>query len=54
MATPDLRQDDAQGANAFMAYRDEASNQSATAELEAMLKGAGATPRHNGRAGAQR
>lgn len=37
MATPDLRQDDAQGANAFMAYRDEASNQSAAAELEAMF-----------------
>jgi len=37
MATPDLRNDDAQGANAFMAYRDEASNQSAAAELEAMF-----------------
>lgn len=37
MATPDLRQDDAQGANAYMAYRDEAGNQSAVAELEAML-----------------
>ena len=37
MATPDLRQDDAQGANAFMAYREEASNQSAAAELEAMF-----------------
>jgi hypothetical protein len=37
MATPDLQQDDAQGANAFMAYRDQAGNQSAAAELEAML-----------------
>jgi hypothetical protein len=37
MATPDLRNDDAQGANAFMAYRDEASNQSAAAELESMF-----------------
>ena len=37
MATPDLRNDDAQGANAFMAYRDSASNQSAAAELEAMF-----------------
>lgn len=37
MATPDLQQDDAQGANAYMAYRDEAGNQSAVAELEAML-----------------
>lgn len=37
MATPDLQQDDAQGANAYMAYRDEAGNQSAAAELEAMF-----------------
>jgi hypothetical protein len=37
MATPDLRNDDAQGANAFMAYRESASNQSAAARLEAMF-----------------
>ncbi len=44
MATPDLRNDDAQGANAFMAYRDEASNQSAAAELEAMFADENAAP----------
>ena len=44
MATPDLRQDDAQGANAFMAYRQDASNQSAAAELEAMFADENAAP----------
>lgn len=32
-----IRNDDADGANAFMSYRDNASSQSAAAELEAML-----------------
>jgi hypothetical protein len=44
MATPDLRNDDAQGANAFMAYRESASNQSAAAELEAMFADENAAP----------
>jgi len=37
MNVEDLRNDDAAGANAFMAYRDSASSQSAAAELEAMF-----------------